>query len=161
LERDRGAALIKQIAFNKGNIDFSFARPSDRWWWLRLKWLLEEQEKENLRVVQNMQFQLNTAVLSYSNEDQQFKHHWERANSHINKIYNSLFPWLVVSDDQVNTKKEYDELIDRWKYTFGDPADPEIAAKIQQTADMLMRSAGKWQAPSRTTRNNVKGSTRG
>lgn len=142
MERDRGAALIKQAAY-KGVIDFSKAKPSDRLWWLKLRWTLDELEKENVRYIQEMQFAQNIAVLNYLSDEKQFKHHWERALNLTTSIYNGLFPWNQQAEQQADLEKEYDGLVKQWKDTFGDPNDPEVAAKIKSTCDLLMKQGKK------------------
>ena len=136
MDSDRGAALIKQAAF-RGLIDFSKADPSDRWWWLKLKWLLNELEEDNFRSAIKTHFHLNTALLSYQNEEKQFKHHWDRAVTLSDGLHDSLFPYAKIKKDPNSQQNEYKRLITSWKDTFGDPDDPLIKAEIQKTVDFL------------------------
>lgn len=157
MERDRGAALIKQAAF-EGVVDFSKARPSDRDWWMRLRWLLDELEKENLRRVQELQLKLNFAVLDYNTDpEKQFDYHWNRSNEFITKIYNGLFPWeakkfVPAARNAVNN--EYKSLVNEWKRRFGDPNDPKVAAGINSLYERLVKSKAKnkrWTTPSNSS----------
>ncbi len=160
MDGDRAAALIKQAAFT-GLVDFSKARLSDRSWWIRLKWLLDELETHNVTKIHGMHFELNTALLDYKNDENQFTHHWDRSIEMINRVYNELFPWDKQAVDKKTIQKTYENLANQWKEQFGDPDDPEVAKKIQNTVDALLGKVDTWQnttTPLQATRRNIRGS---
>lgn len=121
----------------RGIIDFSEARPSDRWWWFRLKWLLNELEADNERKIMEMHYALNVSVLDYETEEKIFSHHLERANELLRKMYNSLFGWNKQAVNKKDNQKLYADLIEEWKRRFGDPKDPIVAAQIAKTVKKM------------------------
>lgn len=135
--RDRRAALILQAAA-KGVVDFSQYKPFDRGWLLRLKWLLQEVHVENIEKFIELQHNQHVAALEYAAGKEVFDHHWKAGTKLLDTLATYYFPWQ-------EAKKEEDvkSLRQLWVDTFGDPANPEVAAKIKQTAEDLKIPAPK------------------
>ena len=150
MDRDRGAALILQAAY-KGLIDFSEARFSDRAWWQKLRLMLDKMEDDNLSQVQQMQFQLNTSVLSYQSEEQQLKHHWQKAQDLITSRYDALFSWSKQATGKDAIQKVYKGLIDEWERHFGDRNDPKVVAMLEEYKERVRQMQQGTKTPTTPT----------
>lgn len=135
MARDRRAALIVQAAA-RGIVDFSKYKPFDRHWWLRLSWLLNELESDNLRQILTVQHQQHCGALEYTAGRQAFDHHWQTSAKLLNQIIGLYFPWEA-KDQHLTKQEEYVSLRQQWINAFGDPADPETKAKIKRTCEFL------------------------
>jgi hypothetical protein len=108
------------------------ARPGDRQWEQRLEWVLDETEKEGLlQVLVLKQQALCTTLLKCQSEETAGKLIKEIAGL-VTLHYDALLPYMSNSREDRAAA-----LSDQWKMAFGDPDDPEVKRRIQQTADML------------------------
>lgn len=139
---DRRAALIVQAAV-KGVIDFSKFDPFDRRWWLRLSWILQGIENDNVRELLKIQHAQHLAGVDL----QSTKNHWKIAASLITEVQRLYFPW----DESLKAKDTTNQLDADRKVLhaeFGDPKSPEGAERIRRTLEYLRSYGKKQQTPS-------------
>jgi hypothetical protein len=109
-------------------IDFEQADPDDKWWWLRTDLILEEiAQQDKLRWTELRHRHYAALVASGKISDDSFADAQEVAIECTNSAYKLLFPWEAAQSEAVNR-----DLIQMWYDEFGDPEDPEVAAKIDE-----------------------------
>ena len=118
-----------------GAIDFSQAKLSDRNWWRKLGWVLSEMENSAYQRLLELKFIQNAAALTYE-IPQTFKHHWEYLDKITASWITTALPWM----DMKKTIPQNQQLAEMWKRYYGDPKDPEVAARIKRAADALNQS---------------------
>jgi hypothetical protein len=117
----------------RGVVDFSEADLLDRHWWIRLWWLLDQVERDNLIQIRRMQHAHNCALLDYNLDDKTFNLHWDQAIKALNTVWDLTFPWAKTEPEGSATDRLRQAWIERW----GDPDSPETLLKIQNTLDQL------------------------
>lgn len=115
--------------------DFRGADFFDRWWWHRLHWTLEGLEAENANRVETIRQNLHAGAITYGAGQEVFDCHWNQAQELNRRIYNRLFPWAKKA-----ARNERKQMAELWKKVWGDPADPEVQQKIEDTAAQLLAS---------------------
>lgn len=118
----------------RGTVDFSTADLLDRRWWMKLWWLLDQVEAENLVSVRQIEHAHNAAVLDYNLESKTFDLHWKRAVESMREVWDTLFPWCKIGATDTSA---VDSLTAAWVRRWGDPNSPETLKKIQLTVDYL------------------------
>jgi len=143
LGRDQNASLIQGLA-HKGTFDFRRYDPLDSYHKARLRLALNYEERQRF-----VEYQRD--VLAYSlavaNTPGRLKHEsrvrvQDRAFEALQSHYNLQFPWdrkKEAAGKSTTTDSEIKSLRDEWIRIWGDPNDPEVKAKIQRTADSLMK----------------------
>ncbi len=62
------------------------------------------------------------------------------------QIFEICLPWLVTKEEAekalTTPESIYQGMYQQWVKVYGDPKDPAVAARIQQTADWLHRTSG-------------------
>lgn len=119
----------------KGTIDFSKYQPFDRFWNLKVKWMLQQVEVENIRQLYAMQHNQHCSALSYTAGKDIFEHHWKPASELLDNFMDLLFPWSANKDKR--SKLDYDSMRKKVIELYGDPADPETQEKIRKTVEGL------------------------
>lgn len=131
-----------QVAAKNG-MNFNDADMRGRWWWLKVKWLIERIEDENLINIFSRQHSQHIAVLSYDPiQAQAFTKHWEEANKLLKEIHSLTFPWAKGSKERIG-KDEIDSLMDQWTKTFGDRRDPAVKRKFDKVAEAIRAKTAK------------------
>lgn len=122
--------LVRAAA--KQGLDFREAKLSDRWWWLKVRWITDELDKESERLLLHTNHAQHIAAFDYSAGDKSYKHHWEAATRAVSHLYNSCYPWdpMKVPEPRDAAKAMSKE----WVQRFGDPNDPEVAKRINRVA---------------------------
>jgi hypothetical protein len=118
-----------------GVVDFSTADLLDRQWWMKLWWMLDQVEADNLVLVRQMEHAHNISLLDYYLEQKIFDLHWDRAVQALRDTWDTLFPWCKMGGDATASAK--DKLTAAWIKQWGDPNDPETLRKIKLTVDYL------------------------
>lgn len=68
---------------------------------------------------------------------------FEYAQEQVENLVDSLFPWYGKAR-KIQRKAERRSLTTAWKATYGDPKDPEVQRRIEETAKALYaRSRGQ------------------
>lgn len=130
-----------------GAIDFREADLLDRYWWLKLRWTLNQLEDNNAVEVLKLQHAQHCAVADYTLEEQAFKYHWDGANSTSREVSNLLFPWAKKA--KADSKSRSKELMAEWKKRYGDIRDPQVRKKFEDLADKLRAHTARQVAKSR------------
>jgi hypothetical protein len=126
----------------RGLIDCRQARTLDRDWWLGVGWALRWLHRQLNVEVAELQYRLNLAVLDYAGDPKVFDQHWGAAQGLQSYIRQHKLPWLKIKAGV--SPKDVAALSKQWKAIFGDPADPEVARRIEETAKALLaRAAGR------------------
>jgi len=115
-------------------LDFKEADLLGRWWWTKLKWILDETEQEHVREVLQLRHTQHSAALNYESGDKAFKHHWKESGSVVRQYYNSCFPWMGGGEEEPQVR-EYDRLRRAWIREFGDTSNEDTQKAIMQTAE--------------------------
>jgi hypothetical protein len=124
----------------RSGFDFAAADPRSRYWWLKLRWVLDRLEDLNIEKVWQMQHAQHMSVLNYELDQQTFNGHWDRANQLLRDIYQVNFPWMKQAGEQ-GKQRDVNAMMERWKQKFGDPNDPQVQAYYKKVADAMRRKA--------------------
>lgn len=117
----------------EGILDLRDSDMRDPKWWHRLQFTLEYLSRRNHIKIHEYALQFNLAVLSYQDEPEVLKEHWNRAENLRGKLVSELMPWIAtdVDDMQDIAKKLRQQYIEN----LGDPADPAYQAEMQRLMD--------------------------
>jgi hypothetical protein len=139
----------------RGVVDFSTADLLDRRWWMKLWWLLDQVENDNVVFVRRMEHAHNAALLQYGLDEKVFDLHWDGATTAMREVWDALFPWCKMD---ATSGKAVDKLHEAWVKRWGDPNSPETLKKIQLTVDYLkgMRSRADARSGRKTPRTIVR-----
>lgn len=110
-------------------VDFREAKPFDRKWLLKLRWLLQDLERRNFARFETIRMQRELAAMAVPNTD--VDRCWKASAKHVRQVASCLFPWI--GDAKAQMKQAVDELRQSWIRHWGDPGDPEVAARIEKT----------------------------
>lgn len=124
----------------RGAVDFGKADVLDRDWWRRLWLVLDQVEADSVVRVRALQHAQHAAALDYHSGEKAFDKHWDGCNEATNQIRAILLPWLGEGEGAG------DALRQAWVNKYGDPSDPEVAAKISSTAAMLRKRRSDYYA---------------
>lgn len=124
-----------------GAIDFSKAEFLSRQWWIKLRFILNELETQQVIEFFKLQHNQHCAVLSYQSPDTTFSKHWDDANKLISQIFRLQFPWY--GDEKQSKQKQYSQMIDQWEKIYGNRKDPKVKEWIKRVADALHKKARK------------------
>jgi hypothetical protein len=125
----------------RGLVDFRAARPLDRDWWMAVAWALAWLEQRLYCETAELKYQLHVGLLDYRLTERAFDHHWDQAQALQQLIHNAKLPWLKIEAGV--SKTAIASMEQTWKAIFGDPADPEVARKIEETAAALRGRAAR------------------
>lgn len=134
-------SLLRQ-AHVEGLLDCREARQLDRNWHTRLNWTLDWVEERNRNEVRRLRHEMNCALLNYSANQEAVDLHWDQAHAIQGWIAGSLLPWEKGTRARL-IRERAKEMTELWKKVWGDPKDPDVARKIQQTADALNAMAAE------------------
>ena len=141
---DRDASLIQAVAFG-GHFDFKRYDPTDSYHRARLKLAMDFEEQQRLlRCTQDMLLY----TLSVASTPGNIKHEsrvklQDKAFDALQDRYNLEFPWDKRESKEHTSEAEAADLRQRWIDIWGDPNDPEVAARIKLVADSLMKSTNQ------------------
>ncbi len=133
---DARRALMFQ-AHITGAVDFSRARLRDPRWWRYLEAVLAALSQTNGRTVLGHMVQYNLAKSQAT---------WLPEKTKLESAKEALQRIVQIADSYEGTaprseaqqrKDEAQQLHDAWSSVFGDPNDPEVAARIEATAKAL------------------------
>lgn len=124
----------------RGVVDFTQARPLDRRWYRKLFWLLDQVEEDNLRAIFLSRQGRDQALLARAQTTETAQACLERLEQNQQLFRDHLFLYLQTAGSSTDTST-IQRLRQQWQEHFGDPNDPEVQKKIQQTVDVL-RSRG-------------------
>lgn len=124
-------------AATRGVIDFRDVKLHDPRWWQRMRILLRQVELDSyLRKLESLQ-QHNLLTLVVPNLKEEVFEIARDETARIGQgIHNVLFPW----DKQAADEKPTGQIADMrqaWVDVWGDPDDPEVQKRIQDTVDLL------------------------
>lgn len=114
-------------------IDYAEANPRNRYWWLKVRWIVDRLEDLNTEKVFMMQHAQHAAVLDYKLEGI-FDKHWDDANRVMTGVYELNFPWDRNANDKAR-KSAQEKLMEQWRAKYGDPNDPKVQAHFKKVAD--------------------------
>jgi hypothetical protein len=123
--------------------DFQRYDPCDSYHRYRLRLLMRYEERLRYAKYQHATMLYIQAVantpgkIEYKSREESHGRAFELLQTH----YGQSFPWAAQTTDprQTTTEDEAAKLRAAWVAIWGDPNDPEVAAKIARTADSLMR----------------------
>lgn len=117
-------------------LDFKHSDHRARFWWLKVRWIINQLEDDDVLSLFRMQHNQHCSVLSYQTPEA-FKQHWDEANKLLDKIYSLLIPW----DKKASKKRgnDYSDLIEQWKHVYGDLKDPKVKAHFDDVAKSLRK----------------------
>ena len=115
----------------RGVIDFARFDPNDRRWWTRLRWLLDAWEADEFLKYLELQTLRHASALSPSAGSQWFDHYWKSTGKIVDAANDLLFPWNSKSG-KTGRIENVDAMYKQLVKTFGDPKDPEVAARIDR-----------------------------
>ena len=106
-----------------GVIDYAEFDSYDAKSWIRLRIVLEQ-----------------LSIMAHSGMKQEsLDKAWDNASDMVDKISGVYFPWQ--GDTESQDRKPADERMrDQWVAAWGDPEDPEVAARIRATEDWLRKN---------------------
>ena len=128
----------------RGTFDFTRYDPMDSYHKVRLQLALNFEERQRFIEYQR---DVLAYALAVANTPGNIKHEsrvrvHERAFDALQSHYNLQFPWDIKKQEpgkSSTTASEIKSMRDQWISIWGDPNDPEVAARIQRTADNLMK----------------------
>lgn len=137
MEGDHRIPLILQAAVS-GAIDFSKADFRRNDWWQKLTLILPEIQRQRQLDIYKCQLQHALAVIQLPKiSEKSFDDFKEIVADIISKIVDTY-----ANPFKPRTKTWREDTAARleqaWKDQFGDPNDPEVAAAIDRTAEMLL-----------------------
>jgi hypothetical protein len=128
--------LIRQAHFS-GLIDCSKADLSDRNWQLKASWAIDYLEEQNLLKLSQMRHELSCAMLANSEMTDKAGDSWEAAMTQQDLVTGWLFPWLRPETYGQSREHSVNRLRALWESRWGNPTDPEVVKKIQNTVEYL------------------------
>jgi len=115
-----------------GAMDFARMDPRDKWWWRKLRWVLELINRRN--VAQMLEVQHRHWVTLFSNaslDDSSFSSTKEQAQGALNRLMHTIFPWI--EEDAVQASGA-ESIVSEFRELYGYPGDPRYE---QMLADMM------------------------
>ncbi len=118
----------------RGVIDFTSIRLHDPRWWQRTRILLRQLDEDNtvdyLRTIHHH----NVSTLVVPNlKEEVFSEAVAQAGAAVRGIKELRFPWEPRANEETATKS----LRQQWADVWGDPDDPAVKQRIQETVDLL------------------------
>ena len=118
----------------RGIIDFREARPLDRSWWLRCRWLMDGLENQHFADLCYAMQQHHLAAADLNrNSSAGPQNAWQSATSRLTDIARHKLPWFSLVER--TPAAVVDEAAQEWKKRFGDPNDPVVKERIRQTIE--------------------------
>jgi len=130
----------------RGVIDWSEMEFFDRQWSRRVRLLINEMVSEEDRHLKeiahlhsiNMRTAFAAAIDKF--EDDVWKKACENASARLDAVITAYRPWdAKVREDR--EKAEARHLIGGWNSKFGDTSDPEVARKVKELSEAMLRMA--------------------
>lgn len=110
-----------------GAIDYSRADPRDRQWRKKLRWTLQEVERQNAVDDQGARQRHLLALVSHGRlEDDSFREVRDKALETLTELHGLYYPWHA----KVDTKSVAQDLKALWVSHFGNPDSPETQAML-------------------------------
>jgi len=138
LDRDRWCYLAIR-AYSRGLVTFTEEEKQDDRWKLREALMLGEVERDALISLHSMLHQQESAAAQYSGGNDIFKHYRDRAREQYVHFAKLALPYE--RHDNNLPQAGMDKLAEAWKELYGDPNDPEVAARIEQAIQDVAKSA--------------------
>lgn len=132
--------MIRLVA--RAGDDLSQARPYDRWWWRRLSWLIDAQENEKLERTLENKLSVYCAALARTEDPNNARKIFDQIDKLETALEKLRFPWKETSK-----KDRYKAMRELWKHHWGDPNDPDVQKKIENTNRILRERAERKQKP--------------
>lgn len=129
--------MLRQ-AFVEGNLNAADSKPDDPNWWRKVKFTIEWLNIKNLNELRKLRHDMNCSLLDYLTDDKALDMHWEQAINIQNIIQKDTMPWRQEIEIGLS-RKSVRTMVEQWKAIYGDPNDPEVADKIQKTAEHLLK----------------------
>lgn len=85
--------------------------------------------------VYKMQHAMHCASLAIA--DKKMQEVWDHCSALVHRVIKELLPWVPVLSKEDMRR----QIVDNWKATYGDPNDPQVQERIQETAMALIRDA--------------------
>lgn len=134
---DARGALIRQAAVT-GAVDFSRARLTDPRWWIRLNQILDGLSEHNYRERLRFRYDYHLALLSSGLTTESWIAQKKAALKCFDQLRHSFDPAIPLdSEEQRDALTKEAEA--KWMAEFGDPGDPDVAAKIDATAEAILK----------------------
>jgi hypothetical protein len=123
-----------------GVIDYTEFDSHDAKSWIRLRILLAELHKRHVSKIWELSHRQQLSIMAHSGMKQEsLDKAWDNASDMVDKISSIYFPWQ--DDDESQDRKSADERMrDQWVAAWGDPDDPEVAARVRATEDWLKKN---------------------
>lgn len=119
-----------------GVVDFRDARPSDRLWSLRLRWLaasFAETRRGDVALASHMRY---TGALG-TDDAKLFEQAWKHSGQTLDELDHALRPWL---EQQKRASQADEDLVDKYRKVIGDMADPAFRSRMDQIANDLIEN---------------------
>lgn len=142
MERDRYVNLLQGLFFD-GRFDFKTYDPLDSYHRARLQLAIQYEDRRRLLTCSHdlMQYALLLALTPGNITHESRVKMQDQALTMLKQRHNLEFPWDRQEAKQRTSEAEADALRQQWISIWGDPSDPEVAARIQKVADNLMRDS--------------------
>ena len=131
--------MLRQ-AFVEGNLRPEEANTFDPRWWRKVKWTTDWLAGRNMNELRKLRHDMNCALLNYFAGERALDLHWEQAVGIQNLVQKETMPWREAMEVSMSRSKIH-EMSEMWRTIYGDPNDPEVAERIQKTAEHLLASA--------------------
>jgi hypothetical protein len=122
-----------------GTLDFTKADPQDRRWYTRVSLMISEKSRAQRLFMYDLLHRRNGNLLSRDNLTEESV---EKLNQEsyrlLQQILQLLFPWNTFESPDQAQESANKRLYDAWVAAWGDPEDPEVQRKIEQTAQWLV-----------------------
>jgi hypothetical protein len=106
-----------------------------------VRWTLEWLERELHGEVSQLHYAFNIALLDYALNQKTFDLHFDQVQELQTLFYRYKLPWLKIKEGP--SRQVIEQMSQQWKQVFGDPADPEVAKKIEQTVAALQANVAR------------------
>jgi len=125
-----------------GRLDFCKADSNDLKWLIKEKLILDEIERERITDVYRTGCLLHASAAGASNKEI-YEHHFKQADKRFKRITEILLPYVSKSQQIAGSKagigETPEEMRENWAKVFGNPDDPEVAARIKATIEELSK----------------------
>ena len=113
-------------------INFAEADLLGRWWWVKVAWVLDEEDRGAARELAKAEHAQYVGAFDNSPGSKAMKKNWESATASIIRLHNAYYPWNKQREPSMRDDAKL--MLDEWKRRFGDPRDPKVRARINATA---------------------------
>jgi len=143
LAKDRGAVLAVRAAVRKV-VDYREVDVTDGAWWRRYAMLIRELARDTDREVVSTFVAYHQAALAGAASAEGREHHQKALLEVTQEYLGLLAPWNAQSKEE-RASQQMAEMRAKWAAQYGDPSDPEVQRKIQETVEQMKREAAAAQ----------------